>query len=67
MIIEQTSTTYNVFSILQLPVPNARNGKIAIERCLDAFFDEEVLEKDDAWYVGQLFSFAIFLGVNIRR
>lgn len=52
MIIEQTSTTYNVFSILQLPVPNARNGKIAIERCLDAFFDEEVLEKDDAWYVG---------------
>lgn len=46
----QTSTTYNVFSILQLPVP-ARSGKIAIERCLDAFFDEEILEKDDAWYV----------------
>lgn len=21
-----------------------------IERCLDAFFNEEVLEKDDAWY-----------------
>ena len=50
----QTSTTYNVFSILQLPVPNARSGKIAIERCLDAFFDEEILEKDDAWYVGHL-------------
>ena len=47
----QTSTTYNVFSILQLPVPNARSGRIAIERCLDAFFDEEILEKDDAWYV----------------
>jgi len=26
-------------------------GKIAIQRCLDAFFNEEVLEKDDAWYV----------------
>jgi len=53
----QTSTTYNVFSILQLPVPNARSGKIAIERCLDAFFDEEILEKDDAWYVETTFWF----------
>ena len=47
----QTSTTYNVFSILQLPIPNARSGRIPIERCLDAFFNEEILEKDDAWYV----------------
>jgi ubiquitin carboxyl-terminal hydrolase 8 len=47
----QTSTTYNVFSILQLPIPNARSGRISIERCLDAFFNEEILEKDDAWYV----------------
>jgi ubiquitin carboxyl-terminal hydrolase 8 len=45
----KTSTTYNVFSILQLPIPNARSGKIPIERCLDAFFNEEILEKDDAW------------------
>ncbi|KAF9474821.1 cysteine proteinase [Pholiota conissans] len=45
----KTSTTYNVFSILQLPIPNARSGKVPIERCLDAFFNEEVLEKDDAW------------------
>ncbi|KAF8902399.1 hypothetical protein CPB84DRAFT_1746670 [Gymnopilus junonius] len=45
----KTSTTYNVFSILSLPVPNSRSGKVPIERCIDAFFNEEVLEKDDAW------------------
>ncbi|KAJ3506378.1 hypothetical protein NLJ89_g6900 [Agrocybe chaxingu] len=45
----KTSTTYNVFSILQLPIPHARSSKIAIERCLDEFFKEEILEKDDAW------------------
>ncbi|KAF9454384.1 cysteine proteinase [Macrolepiota fuliginosa MF-IS2] len=45
----QTSTTYNVFSILQLPIPHGRNGRVPIERCLDAFFNEEILEKDDAW------------------
>lgn len=44
----KTSTTYNVFSILQLPIP-ARSGKVPIDRCLNAFFNEEVLEKDDAW------------------
>ncbi|EKM81610.1 hypothetical protein AGABI1DRAFT_35800 [Agaricus bisporus var. burnettii JB137-S8] len=45
----QTSTTYNVFSILQLPIPHGRNGRVTIERCLDALFNEEILEKDDAW------------------
>ncbi|KAF8159371.1 hypothetical protein B0H34DRAFT_655402 [Crassisporium funariophilum] len=45
----KTSTTYNVFSMLQLPIPHARSGKVPLERCLDAFFNEEVLEKDDAW------------------
>ncbi|KAL0953949.1 hypothetical protein HGRIS_005110 [Hohenbuehelia grisea] len=44
----QTSTTYNVFSMLQLPVPS-RSGKISIQKCLDAFFNTEVMEKDDAW------------------
>ena len=55
----QTSTTYNVFSILQLPIPNARSGRIPIERCLDAFFNEEILEKDDAWYVSTSFGCAM--------
>ncbi|KAF8628722.1 hypothetical protein AX17_005944 [Amanita inopinata Kibby_2008] len=45
----KTSTTFNVFSILQLPIPHTKNGKVPVERCLDAFFNEEVLEKDDAW------------------
>ncbi|KAF8621796.1 hypothetical protein AX15_007475 [Amanita polypyramis BW_CC] len=45
----KTSTTYNVFSILQLPIPHARSGKVPIDQCLDAFFNEEVLEKDNSW------------------
>jgi len=49
LICHQTSTTYNVFSALQLPIPHGRNGRVPIERCLDAFFNEEILEKDDAW------------------
>lgn len=40
-----------MFSILQLPIPHGRNGRVPIEKCLDAFFNEEILEKDDAWYV----------------
>ncbi|KAF8892174.1 hypothetical protein BD779DRAFT_1610331 [Infundibulicybe gibba] len=46
---QKTSTTYNTFSILQLPIPHGRSGKVPIQRCLDAFFDLEILEKDDAW------------------
>lgn len=46
---KKTSTTYNVFSILQLPIPHSRSSKVSIERCLDAMLNEEILEKDDAW------------------
>lgn len=46
---KKTSTTYNVFSILQLPIPQSRSSKVSIDRCLDALFNEETLEKDDAW------------------
>ncbi|KAJ4474827.1 ubiquitin carboxyl-terminal hydrolase 4 [Lentinula aciculospora] len=45
---EKTSTTYNAFSILSLPVP-ARTGKIPLQNCLKAFFNVEVMEGDDAW------------------
>jgi hypothetical protein len=62
----QTSTTYNVFSILQLPIPNARTGRIPIQRCLDAFFNEEILEKDDAWYVWTSLGCAMLVRVNIH-
>ncbi|KAJ7066422.1 ubiquitin carboxyl-terminal hydrolase 4 [Mycena amicta] len=44
-----TSTTYNVFSILQLPIPHSRSSKVPLQSCLDAFFNTEVLEKEDAW------------------
>ncbi|KAJ3902455.1 hypothetical protein F5879DRAFT_923823 [Lentinula edodes] len=44
---EKTSTTYNAFSILSLPVP-ARSGKIPLQNCLKAFFNVEVMEGDDA-------------------
>ncbi|KAF9068637.1 hypothetical protein BDP27DRAFT_1327038 [Rhodocollybia butyracea] len=45
---DKTSTTYNAFSILSLPVP-ARTGKIPLQNCLKAFFNVEVMEGDDAW------------------
>ncbi|KIY44947.1 cysteine proteinase, partial [Fistulina hepatica ATCC 64428] len=45
----QTSTTYNVFSTLQLPVPPSKSGAATLQKCLGLFFNTEVLEKDDAW------------------
>ncbi|KAJ7931675.1 cysteine proteinase [Mycena leptocephala] len=44
-----TSTTYNVFSILQLPIPQGRSSKVPLQNCIDAFFNTEILDKDDAW------------------
>ncbi|KAJ7781910.1 ubiquitin carboxyl-terminal hydrolase 4 [Mycena maculata] len=44
-----TSTTYNVFSILQLPIPHGRSSKVPLQSCMDAFFNTEILEKEDAW------------------
>ena len=46
----QTSTTYNSFMYLSLPVPTNKIQKISLQHCLDAFFKEEVMEKSDAWY-----------------
>ncbi|KAF9466165.1 hypothetical protein BDZ94DRAFT_1188229 [Collybia nuda] len=46
---DTTSTTYNVFSILQVPIPQGKNGKVTLQSCLEAFFNTEILEKDDAW------------------
>ncbi|KAJ7019793.1 ubiquitin carboxyl-terminal hydrolase 4 [Mycena alexandri] len=44
-----TSTTYNVFSILQLPIPQGKSSKVPLQSCIDAFFNTEILDKDDAW------------------
>ncbi|KAA1109051.1 ubiquitin-specific protease doa4 [Puccinia graminis f. sp. tritici] len=45
-----TSTTYNTFMYLSLPIPNKRGiSKVSLTQCLDAFLKEEIMEKDDAW------------------
>ncbi|KAH7890898.1 hypothetical protein F5I97DRAFT_1975992 [Phlebopus sp. FC_14] len=46
-----TSTTYNSFMYLSLPIPPVRGpSKVSLESCLDAFVKEEVLEKSEAWH-----------------
>lgn len=47
----KTSTTYNSFMYLTLPIPSGRNARATLQECLDAFVKEEVMEKADAWYV----------------
>ncbi|KAL5536690.1 DOA4 [Sanghuangporus sanghuang] len=48
MTCRKTSTTYNSFMYLTLPIPSAKN-KMSLQQCLDAFVQEEVMEKEDAW------------------
>ncbi|KAI0924296.1 hypothetical protein AcW2_005215 [Taiwanofungus camphoratus] len=46
----KTSTTYNTFMYLSLPIPSNRSGsKVSLHQCLDFFVKEEVMEKSDAW------------------
>ncbi|KAI6164667.1 hypothetical protein EDD17DRAFT_1561941 [Pisolithus thermaeus] len=46
-----TSTTYNSFMYLSLPIPASKSGtRVSLSSCLDAFVSEEVLEKADAWH-----------------
>jgi ubiquitin carboxyl-terminal hydrolase 8 len=46
----KTSTTYNSFMYLTLPVPTGRgSSKVSLQQCLEAFIKEEVMEKTDAW------------------
>jgi ubiquitin carboxyl-terminal hydrolase 8 len=36
---------------LSLPVPDARQvSRVSLQRCLDSFVQQEVMEKSDAWY-----------------
>lgn len=46
----KTSTTYNSFMYLTLQIPSGKNSKATLQQCLDAFVQEEVMEKADAWY-----------------
>lgn len=50
MTCHKTSTTYNTFMYLTLPIPSGRGvTKATLQQCLDAFVHEEVMEKSDAW------------------
>ncbi|KAI8079963.1 uncharacterized protein BX664DRAFT_303113 [Halteromyces radiatus] len=48
-----TSTTYNAFMSLSLPIPSKRtklSNSVSLYQCLDYFVKEEILEKADAWH-----------------
>lgn len=45
----KTSTTYNSFMYLSLPIPSTKTSKVGIHQCLQAFVDPETMEKSDAW------------------
>ncbi|SNX87490.1 related to Ubiquitin carboxyl-terminal hydrolase 4 [Melanopsichium pennsylvanicum] len=46
----KTSTTYEAYTYLSLPVPHGRGvGKVTLQQCLDAFVREEILDKGDMW------------------
>ncbi|KAI9490566.1 hypothetical protein BDB00DRAFT_875163 [Zychaea mexicana] len=47
---KQTSTTYNTFMSLSLPIPTkSSTSSVNLYQCLDAFVKEETLDNDDAW------------------
>ncbi|KAL9932875.1 hypothetical protein V8E36_008130 [Tilletia maclaganii] len=50
----KTSTTYNAFMYLSLPLPSGRSySRVSLYDCLDAFVRQEVLDKADAWFCPQ--------------
>ncbi|ANB14816.1 Doa4p [Sugiyamaella lignohabitans] len=44
-----TSTTFNSFSFLSLPIPLDKQN-VTIQDCFDLFTAEEILDGDDAWH-----------------
>ncbi|BGP15879.1 hypothetical protein JCM10213_003692 [Rhodosporidiobolus nylandii] len=48
---QKTSTTYNTFMPLSVPIPGGRGvGRVSLMACLETFVRDEVLDKDDAWH-----------------
>lgn len=47
-----TSTTYNAFSILSLPIPEKLNKlmKVSLDECLQEFVTTELLDDNNKWY-----------------
>lgn len=55
LISQQTSTTFNPFMYLTLPIPPVNSvgktgGPVYLQECLDKFIEIEELKGDDAWY-----------------
>ncbi|CDK29363.1 unnamed protein product [Kuraishia capsulata CBS 1993] len=47
---KNTSTTYNAYSILSLPIPEtSARTKISLGQCFDQFCAPEILDGDDRW------------------
>ncbi|GEQ72705.1 hypothetical protein JCM33374_g6392 [Metschnikowia sp. JCM 33374] len=50
---QMTSSTYNSFSTLSLPIPEKAgkmNGPISLFECLDLFVETELLDDDNKWH-----------------
>ncbi|GAA6013015.1 hypothetical protein JCM10207_008414 [Rhodosporidiobolus poonsookiae] len=48
---QKTSTTYNTFMPLSVPIPGNRSiSKVPLMACLENFVRDEILDKDDAWH-----------------
>ncbi|KAK4703945.1 ubiquitin carboxyl-terminal hydrolase 8, partial [Phenoliferia sp. Uapishka_3] len=46
----KTSTTYNTFMPLSVPIPSGRGStKVDLQQCIATFVREEILDKEDAW------------------
>lgn len=46
----QTSTTYDTFMYLSLPVPSNKQ-RVVLQELIDEFVKVELLDKEDAWSV----------------
>lgn len=44
-----TSTTYNAFSFLSLPIP-LNHQTVSLKDCFDLFTQDEILDNDNAWH-----------------
>jgi ubiquitin carboxyl-terminal hydrolase 8 len=49
-IVDQTSTTYNAFLNLSVPIPASKGAtKISLDECIKALVGREVMDNADAW------------------
>ncbi|KAJ3390095.1 ubiquitin-specific protease doa4 [Entophlyctis sp. JEL0112] len=51
---KQTSTTFNPFMYLSVPIPpqnsaGVKGGPVYLDECLEKFVEEEILDGEDAW------------------